>query len=43
VRKGAARRFTGTIERFSYAPIDSSGEIAAEIVRRFYARRAGGG
>jgi hypothetical protein len=38
-RIGAARRFSGRIERFSYAPIDSSGEIAAEIARRFVARR----
>jgi len=39
VRIGAARRFEGRIERFSYTPIDSSGEIAAEIARRF---RVGG-
>ncbi len=37
---GAARRFAGAIERFSYAPIDSSGEIAREIARRFHAARA---
>jgi mitochondrial fission protein ELM1 len=37
---GAARRYAGTIERFSYAPIDSSGEIAREIARRFRAARA---
>ena len=43
VRKGAVRRFAGTIDRFCYAPIDSSGEIAAEIVRRFRAKRAVGG
>ena len=41
VRIGAARRFTGTIERFSYAPIDSSGEIAREIAWRFRSARRG--
>ena len=40
VAKGAVRRFAGRIEAFSYAPIDSSGEIAAEIARRFRATRA---
>jgi mitochondrial fission protein ELM1 len=39
-RIGAARRFTGGLERFSYAPIDSSGEIAREITKRFRASRA---
>jgi hypothetical protein len=34
------RRFGGALERFSYAPIDSSGEIAREIARRFHASRA---
>ncbi len=41
VAKGAARRFAGAIERFSYEPIDSSGLIAEEIARRFAAQRAG--
>ena len=41
IAKGAARRFAGRIEPFSYAPIDSSGEIAREIARRFGAMRAG--
>jgi mitochondrial fission protein ELM1 len=41
VRIGAARRFQGRIERFSYATIDSSGEIAREIARRFRASRGG--
>jgi uncharacterized protein len=41
-RIGAARRFSGALERFSYAPIDSSEEIAAEIARRFWASRAKG-
>jgi len=35
IRLGAARRFEGRIESFVYEPIDSSGRIAAEIVRRF--------
>jgi mitochondrial fission protein ELM1 len=39
VRIGAARRFSGALERFTYAPIDSSGEIAREIARRFLAVR----
>jgi mitochondrial fission protein ELM1 len=37
---GAVRRFAGAIEPFSYPPIDSSGEIAREIARRFLASRA---
>jgi uncharacterized protein len=40
-RLGAVRRFAGGIERFSYAPIDSSLTIAREIARRFAASRAG--
>ena len=40
VRQGAVKRFAGRIERFSYAPIDSSGFIAAEIARRFARLRA---
>jgi mitochondrial fission protein ELM1 len=39
-RLGAVRRFDGRIERFAYAPIDSSGVIAAEIARRFARARA---
>jgi mitochondrial fission protein ELM1 len=39
VKRGAARRWSGKLETFPYAPLDSSGEIAAEIARRF-ARRA---
>lgn len=34
VARGAARRFAGRLERFSYDPIDSSGYIAREIARR---------
>ena len=41
-RLGAVRRFAGAIEPFSYQPIDSSGEIAGEIARRFLASRAAG-
>jgi mitochondrial fission protein ELM1 len=40
-RLGVVRRFAGAIEPFSYQPIDSSGEIAGEIARRFLASRAG--
>ena len=39
-RLGAVRRFAGRIERFAYAPIDSSSVIAAEIARRFARARA---
>jgi mitochondrial fission protein ELM1 len=35
VARGAARRWAGKLESFSYAPLDSSAEIAAEIHRRF--------
>ncbi len=38
VARGAARRWAGRIEGFSYKPLDSSGEIAAEIKRRFALR-----
>ncbi len=40
VRRGAARRFSGRLERFAYQPIDSSALIAAEIARQFRALRA---
>jgi mitochondrial fission protein ELM1 len=40
-QRGAVRRFAGRIERFSYAPIDSSLTIAREIARRFAASSAG--
>jgi hypothetical protein len=39
-RLGAVKRFAGRIERFAYAPIDSSSVIAAEIARRFVRARA---
>ena len=39
-RLGAVKRFAGRIERFAYAPIDSSSVIAAEIARRFARARA---
>jgi len=38
--RGAVRRFFGRLEPFSYAPIDSSQSIAAEIARRFADFRA---
>ena len=38
VARGAVRRWAGRIESFSYEPIDSSAEIAAEIRRRYVAR-----
>jgi hypothetical protein len=38
--RGAARAFAGRIEHFHYEPIDASGEIAAEIWRRFFRARA---
>ena len=38
--RGAVRRFAGRLEPFSYAPIDSSQTIAAEIARRFLASNA---
>jgi len=38
VARGAARRWAGKLEAFHYAPIDCSGEIAAEILRRYAAR-----
>jgi uncharacterized protein len=40
-RVGAVRRFAGSIQRFSYEPIDSSLTIAREIARRFAASPAG--
>lgn len=39
IARGAARRFAGRIERFTYEPIDSSGRIAGEIRRRLALRR----
>ena len=35
----ATRPFTGTIERWSYAPVDDTARAAAEAARRFKARR----
>ncbi|MGH6967618.1 MAG: mitochondrial fission ELM1 family protein [Stellaceae bacterium] len=37
---GATRSFTGTIERWSYAPLDDTARAAAEVARHFTARRA---
>ena len=39
IRLGAARRWEGRIEYFSYEPIDSSAIIAAEIAKRFHQKR----
>ena len=38
IARGAARRWAGKLEDFRYEPIDSSAEIAAEILRRRAAR-----
>ncbi len=38
VTRGAARRWSGRLESFAYAPLDSSREIAGEIARRYAAR-----
>lgn len=38
IARGAVRPWSGRIEQWSYAPIDATGEIAAEIARRFLAR-----
>ena len=35
VARGAARRWAGRLEAFTYTPIDSSGEIAAAILGRY--------
>lgn len=35
----ATRPFTGTIERWSYPPLDDTARAAAEVARRFTARR----
>jgi len=37
---GAARRWRGAPERWSYAPLDATAEIAAEITRRYLLARA---
>jgi len=39
IARGAARRWEGRLQRFAYASIDSSAEIAAEILRRYEVRR----
>ena len=38
IARGAVRPWSGRIEQWSYAPIDATGEIAAEIAKRFLAR-----
>ena len=40
IETGAARRWAGRIERFSYAPIDATPEIARDIARRYRTFRA---
>lgn len=41
VEAGAARRWTGRIEQFTYEPIDATPQIARGIAERFRAFRAG--
>ncbi len=36
---GITRRFTGTIERWTYSPLNDTARAAAEVARRFRARR----
>jgi mitochondrial fission protein ELM1 len=43
IAAGAIRPWAGTVEQWSYAPIDATGEIAAEIARRYKAFRAADG
>jgi mitochondrial fission protein ELM1 len=40
IASGAVRPWSGRIEQWSYAPIDATGEIAAELARRYLAFRA---
>ncbi len=39
IARGAARRWSGAFERWSYTPIDATAEIAAEIARRYALHR----
>ena len=41
VEVGAARRWAGRIEQFTYTPIDATPEIASGIGERYRAFRAG--
>lgn len=43
IASGAVRPWAGTVEQWTYEPVDATGEIAAQIARRFAARtlRAG--
>lgn len=43
IARGAARRWTGAFERWTYAPIDATAEIAGEIARRYALHRAAAG
>ncbi|MDH7798613.1 MULTISPECIES: mitochondrial fission ELM1 family protein [unclassified Beijerinckia] len=40
VAHGAARRWAGQLESWSYAPLDATGDIAAEVARRYLAHHA---
>lgn len=40
IASGAVRPWSGRIEQWSYEPLDATGEIAAEIARRYKAFRA---
>ena len=42
IELGAARRYCGEIEVFSYAPIESTPAMAREAARRYRALRAAG-
>lgn len=39
---GMTRRFAGRVESWRYTPLDETARVAAEIARRFVARRAAG-
>jgi mitochondrial fission protein ELM1 len=43
VRSGAARRWRGQFEKWTYTPIDATPVIAEEIARRYFAWRQHGG
>ena len=40
IASGAVRPWSGRIEQWAYDPIDATGQIAAEIARRYQAFRA---
>ena len=39
-RRGVARRFTGKLNHWTYPPLDETNRAAAELIRRFEARKA---